>query len=45
MREGFDITSRMFYNTLNKYKIISYDPQIGDKVDKSKMKIVGEKKI
>jgi hypothetical protein len=31
----------MFWNALNKYKIVEYDPAVGEKLDKTKMKVVG----
>ena len=34
----------MLYNTLNKYKIVQFDPKEGEKVDKGSMKVVGEEK-
>ena len=32
----------MFWNALNKYKIVEYEPAVGEKVDKVKMKVVGQ---
>ena len=45
LREGFELTSRMLFNSLNKYKIVEYEPKTGDKLDKGKMKVVGELKV
>ena len=37
MREGFHLTSRLFFSTLEKYKILKYQPEAGQKFNKEAM--------
>ena len=39
MREGFQLTSRLFFNTLEKYKILKYQPEAGQKFNKDTMHV------
>lgn len=34
LREGFELTTRLFFNTLEKYKILEFEPQLKTKFNK-----------
>ena len=42
MREGFDLTSRLFFNTLEKYNIVKYSPEPGSPFNKETMVVKQE---
>ena len=37
MTEGFDLTSRLFFSTLEKYRIVKFEPEAGQKFNKDTM--------
>ena len=43
LREGFDLTSRLFFSTLEKYRIVKFEPEAGVKLDKDSMHVEAEK--
>lgn len=42
LREGFDNTARLFFNTLEKFKIQKLEVKEGDKVNRANVEVVGE---
>jgi molecular chaperone GrpE (heat shock protein) len=44
LREGFENTSRLFFNTLEKFKIKQINTVVGDKVNRDQVEVVEEVK-
>lgn len=44
LREGFDNTARLFFNTLEKFKIKQTETKVGSKYRKAEVEIVSEEK-